>query len=104
MRYRSPRAATIVTASPSSSSIKVRTPAGRSSTGGATRVSSTTASLMAPLEATELFGAPPPYAAACVWELPILMFERNAWVATVMSDMPGGGIDAYLAERLVGAI
>lgn len=60
--------------------------------------------LMAPLGLTAPFDAPPPNVAACVWELPILLFERNAWVASVMSDTPGGGIDAYLAERLVGAV
>jgi hypothetical protein len=32
------------------------------------------------------FREPPPNATACVWELPLLTFERDAWVINVMGD------------------
>ena len=41
----------------------------------------------------------------CVWDLQVVAFERDAWVATVLSDNPTRAplaerVDAYLARRL----
>jgi hypothetical protein len=62
--------------------------------------------LMAPLAGERRFGSPPPHYMACVWELPLLMFERDAWVATVMG---GDGtiapdVGRYLDRRFDGSI
>jgi hypothetical protein len=37
---------------------------------------------------------------ACVWELAVLAFERQAWVDTVLANPAGPDLDAYLASRL----
>ena len=37
---------------------------------------------------------------ACVWELAVLAFEREAWVETVLANPDGPDLDAYLARRL----
>lgn len=55
--------------------------------------------LMAPLKDERKFGAPPPDVTACVWEFPVLMFERDAWVATVLAE-DGAGVANYLERRL----
>ena len=34
----------------------------------------------------------------CVWDLEILAFERDAWVATMLSDGQPGSLDAYLGH------
>jgi hypothetical protein len=57
--------------------------------------------LMAPLGKDDGYRDPPPDVAACVWELPLLMFERDAWVTTVMS---GGSIADYLSRRYAGPV
>ncbi|WP_123622746.1 isochorismatase [Halorubrum sp. CSM-61] len=37
---------------------------------------------------------------ACVWELEVLSFERDAWVETVLANETGPDIDAYLSRCL----
>jgi hypothetical protein len=37
---------------------------------------------------------------ACVWDLAVIGFERDAWVRTVLANPDGPDVDAYLAERL----
>jgi hypothetical protein len=59
--------------------------------------------LVAPLESDGPFEAPPPDVTVCVWELPLLMFERDAWVKTVLSD-EGPDVGRYLEHRFNGTI
>jgi hypothetical protein len=49
-------------------------------------------------------GSSPDPLIACVWELPILAFERDAWVETVLSDAKRPDVPAYLERRLEGRI
>ncbi|MEL7314055.1 MAG: isochorismatase [Cyanobacteria bacterium J06559_3] len=37
---------------------------------------------------------------ACVWELAILAFERQAWIDTVLANPSGPDLDAYLTRQL----
>jgi hypothetical protein len=37
---------------------------------------------------------------ACVWDLSVICFERQAWVETVLANPAGPDLDAYLARRL----
>jgi hypothetical protein len=37
--------------------------------------------------------------AACVWDLTVIAFERDAWVDSVLSDAQGD-LDAYMAQYL----
>lgn len=37
---------------------------------------------------------------ACVWDLAILSFERQAWIETVLDNPDGPDPEAYLARRL----
>lgn len=37
---------------------------------------------------------------ACVWELAVLAFEREAWVDAVLANPSGPDLDAYLARHL----
>jgi len=37
---------------------------------------------------------------ACVWDLEVIWFERQAYVETVLSPLAGPDIEAYLAKRL----
>ncbi|HEV2130530.1 MAG TPA: hypothetical protein VGR27_05485 [Longimicrobiaceae bacterium] len=37
---------------------------------------------------------------ACVWELAVLAFERDAWVDAVLANPSGPDLDAYLARHL----
>lgn len=37
---------------------------------------------------------------ACVWDLRVLGFERQAWVETVLANPNGPDLEAYLARRL----
>jgi len=37
---------------------------------------------------------------ACVWDLRIIGFERDAWVETVLANPQGPDLDVYLARRL----
>ena len=37
---------------------------------------------------------------ACVWELPVLSFERDAWVREVLAQPTAANLDAYLATTL----
>jgi hypothetical protein len=48
--------------------------------------------------------ATPTGLSACVWELRVMAFEREAWISTVL-DNPGGrpDLDAYLEHRLEGS-
>jgi hypothetical protein len=38
--------------------------------------------------------------AACVWDLRVIGFERDAWVETVLRNPAGANINAYLDRRL----
>lgn len=38
--------------------------------------------------------------AACVWDLKVLAFEREAWVAAVLANPAGPDVERYLAARL----
>ena len=35
----------------------------------------------------------------CVWDLQVIGFERDAYVATVLADGSGEGIEGYLRRR-----
>jgi hypothetical protein len=37
---------------------------------------------------------------ACVWDLALIAFERQAWVETVLKNPCGADIEAYLATRM----
>ena len=37
---------------------------------------------------------------ACVWDLRVLSFERQAWLNAVLKNARGEGLDDYLARRL----
>ena len=37
---------------------------------------------------------------ACVWDLRVMCFERQAWLETVLANPAGPDIDAYLARQL----
>lgn len=41
---------------------------------------------------------------ACVWDLAVIHYEREAWVETVMKPGSYTGFDAYLARRLTGEV
>ncbi|RIK29394.1 MAG: hypothetical protein DCC55_38030 [Chloroflexi bacterium] len=38
--------------------------------------------------------------AACVWDLRVLCFERQAWIETMLANPQGPDLDAYLARQL----
>lgn len=38
----------------------------------------------------------------CVWDLGLVAFERDAWIATALTDEPD--LDRYLARRLEGSV
>ena len=59
---------------------------------------------VSPLEGDPEFEPAPDSLTACVWELPILAFERDAWVETVLSDAERPNLSAYLERRLEGLI
>ncbi len=40
-------------------------------------------------------------AKACVWDLHLMYFERNAWVKHVLSGQGAGGFEPYLYDRLI---
>lgn len=42
----------------------------------------------------------PTGSAACVWDLRVIGFERDAWVETVLANPAGPDVDAYLLRRL----
>jgi ketosteroid isomerase-like protein len=60
--------------------------------------------MMAPLEGEPSFRSPPRDVTACVWELRLLMFERDGWVATVLSGEDGPDVGRYLEHRFNGWI
>jgi prepilin-type processing-associated H-X9-DG protein len=37
---------------------------------------------------------------ACVWDLHVMNFERQAWLDTVLTNPAGVDLEAYLAQRL----
>ena len=41
---------------------------------------------------------------ACVWEMAVHAFEREAWLATVLQNPPGPDLDAYLARLLTACV
>lgn len=42
--------------------------------------------------------------AACVWDLAVICFERQAWIDTVLANPAGPDLHAYLARRLAADI
>lgn len=45
------------------------------------------------------FMAAPAHLVACVWELAVLGFEREAWLATALNNASGPDLDAYLEQQ-----
>lgn len=41
---------------------------------------------------------------ACVWELAVHLFERQAWLETVLNNPAGADINAYLQRRFNGDV
>jgi hypothetical protein len=41
---------------------------------------------------------------ACVWELPIIAFERDLWVEEILKKAPQPDFDAYLRRALEGRL
>jgi hypothetical protein len=37
---------------------------------------------------------------ACVWDLRVQAFERDAWVEEVLQNVSGAGVEGYMARRL----
>lgn len=54
----------------------------------------------APLEFVDVTGTG---LAACVWDLAVIGFERNAWISSVLVDPDETGLDAYLRCRFEGS-
>jgi hypothetical protein len=42
--------------------------------------------------------------AACVWDLAVIGFERQAWISSVLVDPEASGLDAYLACRFDSSV
>ncbi len=42
--------------------------------------------------------------AACVWDLAVIGFERQAWLDTVLANPSGPDVEAYLSRRLEGRV
>lgn len=42
--------------------------------------------------------------AACVWDLAVIGFERQAWISSVLVDPVESGLDAYLACWFEGSV
>jgi ketosteroid isomerase-like protein len=59
--------------------------------------------LTAPLSAPQEFHPVPRDVAACVWELPLLAFERDAWVSAVLTDNEPD-VGRYLECRFDGVV
>jgi hypothetical protein len=51
-------------------------------------------------EPTALFDMTATGPAACVWDLRVIGFERDAWLSKVLRNPGGPDIDAYLDEHL----
>ncbi|MDA0285592.1 MAG: isochorismatase [Planctomycetota bacterium] len=49
---------------------------------------------------TRLTYATPTGVIACVWDLRLMAFERQAWLDTVLKRSGGADLDAYLAQQL----
>jgi hypothetical protein len=47
-----------------------------------------------------LVPSPPDGTVACVWDLQLIWFERNAWVEKVLGNTKGPDLTAYLGRRL----
>ena len=41
---------------------------------------------------------------ACVWDLAVIGFEREAWLECVLANPSGPDLEGYLARRLDGAV
>lgn len=52
--------------------------------------------LVRPCGAVHAFTTAPDHLLACVWELPVLAFERDAWVRFVLADPSEPDLDGYL--------
>lgn len=51
-------------------------------------------------EPARLQDATPTGVIACVWDLRLMAFERDAWVGTVLRGQEGGNLEAYLNRQL----
>jgi hypothetical protein len=51
-------------------------------------------------EPSRLTYAPPTCGIACVWDIRVIEFERQAWLATVLKNPQGPNLDKYLQLRL----
>jgi hypothetical protein len=56
--------------------------------------------LTMPLDGGAPFEPAPPGMTACVWELPVILFERDAWVNTVLRNPDRPDLTAYLSCQL----
>lgn len=45
-----------------------------------------------------------PHIIACVWELAVLTFERQAWVDAVLANPSGPDLEAYLRRQFSGEV
>lgn len=53
-----------------------------------------------PLAAPEQLSPAEPDLMACVWELAVHNFERQAWIDTVLNNQKGANLEAYLTQQL----
>jgi hypothetical protein len=51
-------------------------------------------------EPARLVNVTPAGLAACVWDLRVIGFERQAWLDTVLQNSGGANLEAYLDQRL----
>ncbi len=59
--------------------------------------------LSSPQDPTALEYVTPTGLAACVWDLAVIAFERQAWIDTVLTDPRQSDLEPYLACRFEGA-
>lgn len=51
-------------------------------------------------DSTNLTYMAPTGLTACVWDLRVLCFERQAWIETMLANPAGPDLDAYLTRQL----
>jgi hypothetical protein len=59
---------------------------------------------VAPHEGDADFEPVPDHITVCVWELPVLMFERDAWVETVLRDPHKPDLQGYMARSFSATV
>ena len=55
-------------------------------------------------ETLDAMGPVAPSAHGCVWEMGIIEFERQAWIADVIGNPDGPDPDRYMSRRFDGLI